>query len=127
MNNSLLRASIAAVLVLSLPAFADENSEINHILASVFSVVEKDTNKDGRLSSNDKFTISATDAYGKNYKKLFESVEDLIGVKFAQGGSQILIMYEKESRGHLALISVPDLTIVYEKEIPSVGHHENKE
>ena len=70
----------------------------------VYSVVKKDTNKDGNLGSQDKLTIGISDVGGNGYTELIENVDAILS-QIYKDGSVMFIIYNADQKNYIAKIN----------------------
>ncbi len=71
----------------------------------LFSIVKKDTNKDGYLDFKDKLTISLSDVSGGGYTELVENVDAVLGQVY-KDSSAMFIMYNAGQKNYIAKINL---------------------
>jgi hypothetical protein len=70
----------------------------------VYSVVKKDTNKDGNLGYGDKLTIGITDVGGNGYTELIENVDAILS-QIYKDDSAMFIIYNADQKNYIAKIN----------------------
>jgi hypothetical protein len=70
----------------------------------VYSIIKKDTNKDGNLGYEDKITISISDVGGTGYTELIENVDAILG-QIYKDNSAMFIMYNADKKNYIAKIN----------------------
>ena len=97
-----------------------ENSAEGRIVRAIlYTVIEKDTNEDKRLTDKDKKIIAISMPNGQNYIKLLFGVDTIIGHKVLDR-EKIYIIYQKQNIGYSAYISLKNFTIDNETELPKI-------
>ena len=94
--------------------------EERSIRAILYQVVTEDTNEDGRLTSKDLKTISISHSDGREYKELIQGIDHFVGHRTVDENT-LLIVYQKKGVGYSANISLSDLVISNEQELPRVS------
>lgn len=87
------------------------HSEGGKVHAYIYTVVDKDTNNDGRLSDLDKRTLYVSDPAGKNVQKVVEGIETILGSEIVISEGK-LFLFAQESDGEFAYdISLDGYTV----------------
>jgi len=113
-NNKYLIADMAM-----LSEYGYRNEERN-IRAILYQVIKKDTDKDGRLTNKDLKTISISRSNGSEYKELIQGVDVFVGQRTVDENT-LLIVYQKQGVGYSANVSLSELAISNEQELPKVS------
>ncbi len=90
-----------------------------NIEAIIYQVVTRDTNGDGKLSTDDSADVAISYPDGSNYREIIKSVERLIGVLMLDDG-ELLIMYQSNGNGYTAKIKVGKGNNFSVKEMPKI-------
>jgi hypothetical protein len=85
----------------------------------VHTVVEKDTNRDDRLTEKDAVSLAASDVDGGNYRKLIEGIERLYSVEQI-ADDKVLVLYQKDQQAVYELYSVPSMVRLQQSSIPKI-------
>lgn len=89
------------------------------VLGVVYSLVEKDSDGDGRLTNRDLITVSASDAGGRSYRELIEGIERLYAIRQI-ADDKFLVLYQANKETISGLYSVPSMTQISQQKIPQV-------
>ncbi|TAL40195.1 MAG: hypothetical protein EPN97_00520 [Alphaproteobacteria bacterium] len=92
----------------------------NKVIGIVYTVVEKDTNGDSRLTEKDKITVSYSLPNGSEYKKLVEDIERLHGIEQI-GDNRLIVFYEKNKETISEIYELPSLERISQKAIPKIN------
>lgn len=96
------------------------DKEERNIRAILYQIIKQDTDKDNRLTSKDLKTISISKPNGDGYKELIEGVDVFVGHRTVDENT-LLIVFQKQGVGYSAKISLSDLAISNEQELPKVS------
>jgi hypothetical protein len=88
----------------------------------VYSVVERDSNGDNRLTGNDAISLAASAVDGTNYRKLIEGIERLYSVQQI-ADDRLLVLYQKNQQTISELYSVPALMRLQQSSVPKINLH----
>jgi hypothetical protein len=113
-NNKYL---IADKTMLSEQGYRNEERNIRAIL---YQVIKKDTDNDNRLTSKDLKTISISGPNGSGYKELIQGVDVFVGQRTVDENT-LLIVYQKQGVGYSANVSLSELAISNEQELPKIS------
>jgi hypothetical protein len=86
----------------------------------MFSVVEIDTNKDGRLSEKDTIAIASSSIDGTGYKKLIENIDRLYAFKQI-ADDKIIILYQRNNETISEVYETPSMKKLSQNTIPKVN------
>lgn len=95
------------------------NAKDHKVRAILYTVIEKDTNRDKRLTDKDEMTIAISLPSGQGYKKILTGIDFLVGHQVLDEESMLLV-YQKGGSGYTANLSLIDLSISNETEIPKI-------
>jgi len=70
----------------------------------VYSIIKKDTSKDGFLGYEDKLTIGVSDVGGNGYTELIESVDAVLSQVY-KDGSTLFIIYSADKKNYIAKLN----------------------
>lgn len=87
--------------------------------AILYQVVKEDTDEDNRLTSKDFKTISISRSNGSGYKELIQGVDVFVGHRTVDENT-LLVVYQKQGVGYSAKISLSELILSNEQELPKV-------
>ena len=107
------------VLTNKLKALPDEQ---NAAVAMIYSVVERDSNGDNRLTDKDAVSLATSAVDGTNYRKLIEGIERLYSVQQI-ADDKMLVLYQKDQTTLSELYSVPALVRLQQSSIPKINLH----
>lgn len=77
----------------------------------VYTLVEKDTSGDERLSSNDQVSVGYSSPDGSTYTSLLNNIEKLYAMDQVTD-DRLMILYAREGESRLATYALPNYTIV---------------
>lgn len=86
------------------------------VRAILYSIVKKDTNRDNRLTSNDRLVVALSLPSGEGYKEIFHDIDVLVGYEFLDDDS-LLLVYQKREVGYSAKVTLDDFSIANDSEI----------
>jgi hypothetical protein len=86
----------------------------------IYTVVEKDSNGDNRLTGKDAISLAASAVDGDNYRKLLEGIERLYSVQQI-ADDKVLVLYQKNQQTVSELYSVPSMVRLMQATIPKVN------
>jgi len=95
-------------------------AETNKAVGIVYSLVEKDSDGDGRLTNKDAITISTSSTDGTQYRKLIEGIDRLYSVKQITD-DKVLVLYQKNKETVSELYSIPSMKQLSRHNIPQVN------
>lgn len=95
------------------------NDKALKVRAILYTVVDKDTNKDKRLTNKDETTIAVSLPNGLGYKEILKGIDFLVGHQVLDEKSMLLV-YQKGGIGYTANLSFIDLSISNETQIPPI-------
>lgn len=90
--------------------------------AILYEVVKRDSDNDGRLSSNDLESIGLSMPDGTNYKEIVQEIDSLIGHVLVDD-DLVLLVYERDGEGYRARVQLSDFTVLQEEMLPKVSSH----
>jgi hypothetical protein len=96
--------------------------EHNAAAGIIYSVVERDSNGDNRLTDKDAISLAASAVDGTNYRKLIEGIERLYSVQQI-ADDKVLVLYQKDQQTISELYSVPALVKLQQSNIPKINVH----
>lgn len=86
----------------------------------VYSVVEKDSNGDGRLTERDAVSLTTSATDGTGYRKLLEGIDQILSVQ-QTADDKVLVLYQKNGQTFSELYSVPSMARLAQTSIPKVN------
>lgn len=86
----------------------------------LYTLVKKDTNADGELSSADQETLAVSDVGGKGYTELIDGVDHVLADVY-KDGNVLLIIYHTNGKNFLASIDLASRKVTKTTELPSFG------
>ncbi|MEM9928128.1 MAG: hypothetical protein AAF915_31165 [Cyanobacteria bacterium P01_D01_bin.50] len=84
-----------------------------------YEVVKADSNKDKRLSDEDKKIIAISDVSGSDYTEVIDEVDRVLG-SHQKNSTTLLVFYELDNREYVAEISIIRRTLVEKQVLPSI-------
>ena len=88
----------------------------------IYSVVERDSNGDNRLTDKDAVSLATSAVDGTNYRKLIEGIERLYSVQQI-ADDKMLVLYQKDQTTLSELYSVPAMVRLQQSSIPKINLH----
>ncbi|MGJ4889210.1 hypothetical protein [Bradyrhizobium sp. HKCCYLR20261] len=85
----------------------------------VYTVVEKDTNGDGRLTEKDAVSVAVSDISGANYRKLLDGVGRLDAVEQV-ADDKMLLLYQRDQDTVLEVYRLPSMERLSQSTIPKI-------
>ncbi len=86
----------------------------------LYTIIKKDTNKDGQLSYVDLKTLAISDVGGKGYTELIQDVDQVLGDVY-KDGDILLLIYRANDKNFLARVDLASRTVSKTTELPSFG------
>jgi hypothetical protein len=94
--------------------------EKNKVIGIVYTVVEKDTNGDSRLTEKDKIVVSHSSPDGSEYKKLVEGIDRIHGIDQI-ADDRMIIFYERNKETMSEIYELPSMKKVSQNAIPKIN------
>jgi hypothetical protein len=94
--------------------------EQNAAVGIIYSVVERDSNGDNRLTDKDAVSLAASAVDGTDYRKLVEGIERLYSIQQI-ADDKVLVLYQKNQQTISELYSVPAMVRLQQSSIPKVN------
>jgi hypothetical protein len=94
-------------------------SDDEKTVSMVFEVINKDTDRNGILTLNDKATIGITTATGQSYTELVTGIDRMVGEP-VRSGDHVTIVYQKQGRGYTLQVSLNDFSVLDNSQIPKM-------
>jgi len=107
------------VLTNKLKTMPDEH---NAAVAIIYTVVERDSNGDNRLTDKDAVSLAASDVDGTKYRKLIEGIERLYSVQQI-ADDKVLVLYLKDQKTLSELYSLPTIVRLQQSSIAKINPH----
>ncbi len=95
----------------------DEEKDVISIL---YYIVKSDTNKDERLTRNDRLILALSTPEGEQFTEVLEDVDNVLGYDVLDGDI-MAVMFNREGKGYTAYINLADFSITKEFALPSVA------
>jgi hypothetical protein len=95
-------------------------NEQNAAVGIIYTVVERDSNDDNRLTDKDAVSLAASAVDGTNYRKLIEGIERLYSVEQI-ADDKVLVLYQKNQQTISETYSVPAMVKLQQSSIPKVN------
>jgi len=86
----------------------------------IYKVIDRDTNRDGKVTSQDNKNLAISDTAGKNYKVIIKDISRVISIKKIVG-DMITIVYQKAGIGYSLTLHYKGFTIFSNEMLPKVG------
>lgn len=96
-------------LILDYDFVYDDKKEIKAI---IYKIIKKDTNKDNRLTCNDKITLSISKVDGSDYKELAQDVNEYLGYKLVK--DKLVILYAKTKASYSLHVNLDEFAATIE-------------
>jgi hypothetical protein len=96
--------------------------EQNAAVAILYTVVERDSNGDNRLTDKDAVSLAASDVDGTKYRKLIEGIERLYSVQQI-ADDKVLVLYLKDQKTLSELYSLPTMVRLQQSSIAKINLH----
>lgn len=113
-NTNQLFISDTALTEKSLPA------ETSKAVAIVYTMVDNDSDGDGRLTTKDLITLSTSNIDGTDHRKLIQGIDRLYSVT-QTADDKVLVLYEKNRETLSELYSVPSMKQLSQQKISQVN------
>ena len=84
-----------------------------------YEVVKSDTNRDGRLTSEDQHTIGISDPTGEKYAELVSHVDRVLGYEMRDENT-LLVFFRTGTKNFVAEINIPERRVTVTKELPEI-------
>jgi hypothetical protein len=94
--------------------------EQNAAVGMIYSVVERDSNGDNRLTDKDAISLAASAVDGTNYRKLIDGIERLYSVQQI-ADDKVLVLYQKNQQTISELYGLPAMVKLQQSSIPKVN------
>jgi hypothetical protein len=108
----------------------DDRSQFNKVKDSpdqprigvgvIYTVVERDSNGDNRLTEKDAVSLATSKVDGTNYRKLIESIDQLYSIQQVSD-EKVLVLYQKDQQTFSDVYSIPSMELLTQRSIPKVG------
>lgn len=85
----------------------------------IYTLVEKDSNGDNRLTNKDAVSLAASDVDGGQFRKLIEGAERIYSVRQI-ADDKVMVVYQKNQESIVELYSVPSMARTQQSRIPKV-------
>ena len=96
--------------------------EQNAAIAILYTVVERDSNGDNRLTDKDAVSLAASDVDGTKYRKLIEGIERLYSVQQI-ADDKVMVLYQKDQTTLSELYSLPAMVRLQQSSIAKINLH----
>lgn len=91
----------------------------------VYSVINRDSNGDKQLTSDDHLTLAESDVSGENYTEIIGGIEKMFG-RITDDKNRLILIYQKDGKKYHSILDLPSKKLVSTKEFPSLGEEEEK-
>jgi hypothetical protein len=85
----------------------------------VYTLVEKDTNGDNRLTDRDAVSLAVSEIDGSQYRKLIEGADRLYSVAQV-ADDKVLVLYQKNQESVVELYGLPSMTRIQQSNIAKI-------
>lgn len=85
----------------------------------MYTLVEKDTNGDSRLTNKDAVSLAVSNVDGSQFRKLVEGVERVYFIRRI-ADDKVLVVYQKDQGSIFELYSVPSMIRAQQSSIPKI-------
>lgn len=82
-----------------------------------YSYIKDDSNRDQRLTGQDKISIAISDVTGKGFTEVLENIDFILG-SYLRDEDVLLIFYERNEKDYLAEINLPKKQVTDTRELP---------
>ncbi|MBP0019159.1 MAG: hypothetical protein J7647_16610 [Cyanobacteria bacterium SBLK] len=96
------------------------NPQTQPVLAILYSLVQKDSDGDKRLSPRDRLTVALSQPNGGEYREILTDVEKILGHQLLDRET-LIIFYQSEDHARVAKISLKDFTAIEQTQLPLTG------
>ena len=86
----------------------------------IYKIVKQDSNKDGRLTTDDLQTIALSMPDGTGYQEIIDDVDNFVGQSIVDKNT-LLLVYQKKGIGFSARVDLLEFVITNETVLPKVG------
>jgi hypothetical protein len=86
----------------------------------IYSIVERDSNGDNRLTEKDAISLATSNVDGTNYRKLTEGIDQLYSIQQVSD-DKVLVLYQKDQQTFSDVYSLPSMERLTQANIPKVG------
>jgi len=90
------------------------------VITILYYIVKRDTNKDERLTSNDRLTLALSTPEGESYTEVISNVDDVLGYDVLSEEA-IAVIFNRDNQGYTAYINLSDFSITKEIALPKIG------
>ena len=95
------------------------NSDAPKTEAIVYSMIERDSNSDGKLTATDKISIGYSNAEAANYVPLLDNIEKLYAVQQV-ADDRLMVIYVKDGESRLMTYMLPAFTTLADIAMPKL-------
>ena len=96
------------------------NNEISKAKLIYYKILDRDTNGDKIVTTDDKQSFAVSHTSGKGYKIIVENIERIISVSYSKN-NEMHLLYQKEGMGYLLRLNIESLEIISNVALPKVG------
>ena len=109
----------SAYLYDTLPLEEHSEGANSKVIAILYTLVEKDTNGDGKLTDQDKTSVATSLADGTGFVKHLENI-DKVFVAEQTSSNTLLLLYQKAEATFAEIYSVPEMKMVSQKAVSKI-------
>jgi hypothetical protein len=102
------------------PILRQLKSNESVVTSILYSLIEKDSNGDGRLSHKDEITVGYSSPDGSIYKPLMNNIEKLYATEQVSD-DRFIIVYSRNGESRVATYALPAYTIVADNALPKLS------
>ena len=119
-NQLILEHRILYTVKKSRNYYLSGNNEISQAKLIYYKILDRDTNGDKIVTTDDKQNFAVSHISGKGYKIIVENIERIISVSYSKK-NEMHLLYQKEGMGYLLRLNIEDLEIISNVALPKVG------
>lgn len=93
------------------------------VTAILYTLVDKDSDANGRLTSGDQISVGFSNPQGTSYTPLLDQIEKLFALEQVSD-DRLLLLYVKNGESRMATYSLPGFSIVNDKAVPTLEAQE---
>lgn len=113
-------ASTNKYLFLSNSEIHESADTISKVIGLRFSVVQEDSNNDGRLTGEDVTSLAMSDIDGGNFTPVVTGIDAFLGEQ-QSGPDILLVFYRSGGKNYLAEVKISAKKVIETKELPKIN------